>query len=166
MAWKSAQYYRAWKSHRMTLPANLDLYRQLHRLGLFQVFSVSAGGRLLGGKIGLRQDGRSFWRITVYDPELGRYSPGSIVEMLTLKACFEAGDTDFDYLMGPEPYKFTFATHVRWVGNVGHEPRLDRWQRLGRMRVARVATRSPALYRRLKGVERQALRLRRRLSRG
>jgi|GEM_PF-6364668 len=165
IAWKSAQYARTWKSHRMTLPQNLDFHRELRRRGIFKVVAVRAGGRLVGGKVGLREHGRSLWRITVYDPELSRFSPGSVVELLTLKACFEAGDRDFDYLMGSEPYKFTFATHVRWVGNVGQEPRTDRWRRLGRMRVARIATRSPGLYRQLKALERRTLELRRRVAR-
>lgn len=163
LAWKSAQYARTWRAHRMTIPQNLEFYRELRRRGLFQVFTLRAGGRLAAGKVGLRLDGRSLWRITVYDPELSSYSPGSIVEMLAIKACLEAGDRDYDYLVGDERYKFTFATHIRWVGHVGAEPRADRFRRLARMRVARVATRSPEVYRRLKEIEHRVTTVRSRL---
>lgn len=163
LQWKIAQYNRTWRAHRMTIPQNLDFYRDLRRRGLFQVFALRFGGRLAAGKIGLRIRGRSLWRVTVYDPDFAKYSPGSIIEMLALKACLEAGERDYDYLVGAEKYKFVFATHIRWVGHVGAEPRIDRWQRVGRMRAARLATRSPALYRRLKGVERRVVDLRRRV---
>lgn len=165
LRWKSAQYSRTWKSHRMSVAKNLAFYRDLHARGLFSVYSVRAGGRLISGKIGLRSGGRSLWRVTVYDPEFARYSPGAVVEMLSLKACFEAGDEEFDYLMGDETYKFCFATHVRWIGNIGREPKADRLRRHARMRVARVVTRSPALYRGLKQAEDGVRRVGRRLSR-
>jgi CelD/BcsL family acetyltransferase involved in cellulose biosynthesis len=163
MRWKSDQYSRTWHAHRMTVPQLLDFYRDLRRRGLFKVSVVRAGGVLAAGKIGLRMDGRSFWRITVYNPDLSRYSAGSMAEMLTLRACLESGEREYDYLIGAETYKFTFATHVRWVGHVGTEPRAERWRRLGRMHAARLVTRSPALYRHLKNVERSTIELRRRL---
>ena len=166
LRWKSAHYDRTWRSHRMSVPQNLDFYRELRRRGLFKVFALRAGGRLAAGKIGLRMGGRSLWRVTVYDPALRRYSPGSILDLLSVKACLEAGDLDYDYLMGDEAYKFTYATHIRWVGHVGAEPRRERWARTGRTRVARVVTRSPGLYRQLREVERRVLNIRRRLPGG
>jgi CelD/BcsL family acetyltransferase involved in cellulose biosynthesis len=153
MRWKSEQYSRTWQSHRMTIPRNLEFYRELWRRGFFTFTSLRFGGRLVGGKIGGFGSGRSLWRITVYDPELAVHSPGSIIEMESVRAEFEAGNTESDYLMGDEAYKFTFATHIRWIGNVGKEPQLDRMLRRGRMMLARRVTRAPALYKLAKRAE-------------
>ena len=163
--WKAAQYSRSSSTHRMTLEHNQEFYRELWRRGFFTFTTLRFGGRLAAGKIGGVGSGRSLWRITVYDPDLSVHSPGSIIEMESLRAELEAGNIESDYLMGDEPYKFTFATHVRWIGKVGREPRLDRLLRLIRRWAGRRARRTPGLYRLAKRIEALPAVLRRRVSR-
>jgi CelD/BcsL family acetyltransferase involved in cellulose biosynthesis len=66
---------------------------------------------------------------------LPKFSPGAVLELEALRASFEAGDSEFDFLMGDQRYKFTWATHIRWIGPVGVEPRVDRLSRAARTKV-------------------------------
>ncbi len=164
LQWKIAHYSRSWASHRLAITRNQEFYRELWRRGFYTFTSLRFGGRLAAGKIGCQGSGRLLWRVTTYDPELGFHSPGSILEMLSLKAEWEAGSLEYDYLMGDEQYKFTFATHVRWIADVGREPRVDRWLRRGRMHLARRVTRAPGLYKLAKRGEAALIGLRKRLT--
>ena len=136
--WKSAQYAESPGINRLGVRQNVDFYRELRRRGFFLTTSYWAGERLLGGKIGVRVDGRHISRVTVFNREYADFSPGSVMSLDVLRASFEAGDREFDYLMGREPYKFTYATHMRVLSNLGREPRLDRAMREARAKAGRV----------------------------
>ena len=82
--------------------------------------------RVIAGKIGLFAGNRQLSRLTVYDRSLRKLSPGSVLELESLRASFDAGDSEFDFLMGTQPYKLTWATYIGWLGEVGSEPSLQR----------------------------------------
>lgn len=161
--WKLDHYGPGGGVSILSVPRNLEFYRELHRRGIFAAATLRAGGRLVAGKLGYYAGDRKLWRLTAYDPALKRYSPGSVMELQTLKFSFEAGDAEFDYLHGAEPYKFAYATHIRWLGNAGREPRLERWRRLARWRAAVIMRRYPAFYRGATRAESAARGLRRRI---
>ena len=165
ITWKLDQLGRFGNVSRLAFEESVRFYRELWRRDLFTASSLRAGGRLVGGKLCYRSNGRHLSRVTVYDNDLRRFSPGSILRLEALKASFEAGDSEFDFLSGGEAQKFTYATHVRWLGSVGREPTIDRLRRRGRMRVALAVARYPRAYRRLRRFEQQALALPRRLRR-
>jgi hypothetical protein len=161
VAWKNKQYLRtAGRSH-LAIRQNLDFYRELRRRGLFTASSLRAGGRLIGGKISYVSGGRRLSRVSVYDDSLHRYSAGSIMVMETLRACFEAGEREFDFLAGGERYKYTWATHVRWLSEVGREPTQLRLRREARARVGRALSKRRG-YVTMKELARKAGDLRRR----
>lgn len=123
--WKSEQFERTGRMNRLSIKQNVDFYRELRNRGFFVTTSFRAGDVLLGGKIGVRMQGRHISRVTVFNREYADHSPGSVMSLDVLRASFDAGDREFDYLVGREPYKFTYATHMRVLSNVGREPRLD-----------------------------------------
>ena len=137
--WKSEQYGRTGGINRLAVRQNVDFYQEMRRRGLFTATSLRAGGHLLGGKIAFRVGGRHLSRMTVYNVEYAGYSPGSVLDLETLRASFEAGDTEFDFLMGSQARKFTYATHVRWLGRLGREPRSTKALRVVRARIGGAA---------------------------
>lgn len=137
LRWKSNQYRRTGGVDRLSIRQNIDFYWEMRRRGLFTATSLRAGGRLVAGKIGYRAGKRHIAQLTVYDPEVGKFSPGAVAELMTLRASYEAGDDEFDYQPGSQPYKFTHATHVRWTVTLGKEPFPARVDRVVRARVGR-----------------------------
>ena len=135
LAWKADQFRRTGGSNRLETPHHLEFYHELRRRGLARASTLEAGGRVIAGKIGLFAANRQLSRLTVYDYSLRKLSPGSVLELESLRASFDAGESEFDFLMGTQPYKFTWATHFRSLGELGAEPRLDRFARLSRARV-------------------------------
>ena len=144
--WKNGQYLRTAGHSRLNIRQNVDFYHELRRRGVFTTSSLRASGRLIGGKIGYLSHGRRLSRVTVYDHALRDYSAGSVLEFETLRASFEAGEEEFDFLVGAEPYKFTWATHVRWLGEVGREPVRRRIERRARGLAGSQLRKHPAVY--------------------
>ena len=121
-AWKSAQYRRTGLVDLFALQRNRDFNGELARRGLLEVASLRAGGKLIAAHAGSRLDGRFLYRLPAYDPQFRRFSPGALLTWRLVRHSFESGDREFDFLLGDEAYKFTYATHVRWIGPLGTEP--------------------------------------------
>lgn len=126
LSWKSAQYARSRGFNPLASRRALELYRELRRRNILHVTSCRAGRTLLGGNLYLLADGRRLTRTTVYGPEFAALSAGSVMSLAVLRASFEAEDREFDYLYGREPYKFTYASHMRVLELAGREPLLER----------------------------------------
>ncbi len=142
--WKSEQYRRTSTVRLFEVAQHRGFYEELRRRGIFRATTLHAGDRLVAGKISWQAGLRHLARLTVYDPALAGYSVGSILELEALRASFEAGDEEFDFLTGGEPYKYTWATHVRWLGPLGKEPAGQRLQRQVRATVGHTLSRSGA----------------------
>lgn len=127
--WKSAQYRRTGLIDLFGLQRNREFYFEMARRGLLSVATLRAGGRLVAAHAGNHIGGRFLYRLPAYDPGFARYSPGGLLTTALVHRSFEVGDREFDFLIGAEPYKFTYATHVRWIGPLGREPLADRTQR-------------------------------------
>ncbi|MBK8561250.1 GNAT family N-acetyltransferase [Candidatus Amarobacter glycogenicus] len=158
--WKAAHFALTRRDHVLSRPEVVEFYRELRRRGIFTASSLRAGGRLVSGQIAYRVHGRHLSRLMVYDhdPALRRYSPGSVMQLLTLEASYRAGDSEFDYLMGSEPHKYTYSTHTRWVGKVGREPAVRRMERVARRQVSRRLSHFPGAYNRIRAMERRTKR--------
>lgn len=131
-AWKSAQYRRTELVDLFAIQRNRDFYGELARRGLLNVASLRADGKLLAAHAGSRIDGRFLYRLPAYDQVFRRFSPGALLTCRLVRNSFESGDREFDFLLGDEPYKFTYATHVRWIGPLGVEPLKQKSVRLAR----------------------------------
>jgi hypothetical protein len=126
-------------------PATDRLFLGMIKRGQLTPASVRAGGTLVAGGFYTRHSGGVIFRTTAFNPEFGEFSPGLIFLRELLKASLEAGDRDFDFLLGRQPYKVSFATHVRTVSDVGREPRLEQWSRRVRSRL-RPILEQPVVY--------------------
>ena len=138
-AWKSAQYRRTGLVDLFASPRNRAFYREMASRGLLELASLRAGGRLVAAHAGSRIGGRFLYRLPAFDLAAGRYSPGALLTYHLVRRSFESGDREFDFLLGGEAYKFTYATHVRWVGPLGNEPLSWRTARTARSLAGRAA---------------------------
>jgi CelD/BcsL family acetyltransferase involved in cellulose biosynthesis len=83
---------------------------------------LSAGGEVIAVHLGASHEGRTYWWIPSYGPEFAKFSPGRLMLESLLRASFERGDHEFDFLIGEEAYKWHYATHTRVIGAAGTPP--------------------------------------------
>lgn len=141
--WKSSQYLATGLTDMFADPRNVALFRRLRERGVLKVSSLSAGDTLLAVHFGSMHDGRFGWWVPAYDPAHGKHSPGRILLEELMKASYERGDAEFDFLIGEEPYKFQFATHNRVIGPVGTPPLTDLLMAKARKRAKALLEKNP-----------------------
>jgi hypothetical protein len=120
--WKIEQYAASGVENALEEPKTVDMMRRLCRDGVGLVSTLRAGGRLVAAHIGLELDGRHYWWVPAYDGELSDVAPGRILLHHLMRYSYDAGDTEFDFLIGHEDYKWFYATTTRVVQEVGRAP--------------------------------------------
>lgn len=149
LAWKVDQFRGAARLYRD--PRHATFMRALRDRGVAEVATLRAGDRLIAVHVGLRHERRFSSWVPAYDAACSAYAPGRLLLEHLLQASFDRSDTEFDFLVGNEPYKWQYATHTRLVGPLGPQPRIPgavrgarRRLRLGRKYLAlRRALRPP-----------------------
>ena len=157
--WKSSQYLATGLTDMFADPRNIALFRRLRERGVLLVSSLSAGDDLLAVHFGSSHDQRLGWWIPAYDPKFSKFSPGRLLLEELMKASFERGDGEFDFLIGDEPYKFLYATHNRVIGPLGTPPLTEVWLKKARQQAKALLEKNPkamelarTLHKRLRAV--------------
>ncbi len=145
MRWKSQQYVSTGVRDLFRDPAWVRFFDELQRRDALLVTSLSAGDRVVAVHVGMRFDGRFYWWIPAYDPELPRYSPGKILLHDLMERSQADGDRVFDFLIGGEAYKFQYATDVRIVQSAGTTPLALRLNRFVYRQLKEALQKSPEL---------------------
>jgi hypothetical protein len=158
MKWKSAQYVASGYDDAFADAKHRRLFTELSARGLVLVSSLSAGDDVIAVHLGASYEGRTYWWIPSYNPELARFSPGRLMLEALLRASFERGDQEFDFLIGDEAYKWHYATHTRVVGSAGAPPLSFRLERELESRARRALKTMPWLFERWPGLKQRALR--------
>lgn len=153
-AWKSARDHAAGRADLFATGAHRRFFEGLRSRGLLRASTLRAGdGRLLSVWLGAVHEGR--WSGWVFafnpDPALTRCSPGRQLLYSMLEEGWRAGHREFDFSIGLEPYKLSFATHVRVLGTAGRLPAGERLAALAR----RVLARQPRLLQVLRALRRR-----------
>ena len=157
MRWKSQQYVSTGVRDLFRDPAWVRFFDELSSRDALLVTTLSAGDRVVAVHAGTRYDGRFYWWIPAYDPELSRYSPGKILLHDIMERSQAGGDRVFDFLIGGEAYKFQYATDVRIVRSAGNTPLALRLNRFLYRQLKEALQKSPELEAqliRLRGVVR------------
>jgi hypothetical protein len=154
LRWKSAQYLASGYRDLFTDRRNVDLFSILRRRGLLMISSLYAGERLAAVHLGTLWQGRFYYWVPAYDEDLHRYAPGRILLEEMLAFSHQSGHAEFDFLIGAEAYKFTYATHVRVVEPVGEPPFALTAARAARRRIKDVLIRMPGLWKRTESLRR------------
>jgi hypothetical protein len=163
--WKTEQLAIRNEQNRFAVPKNREFFKELQRRGLLFGASLRAGDTLVAGQIWGLAAGRRTGFLPAYLPSAGEFSPGAIGHLYLFRHSFEAGDQEFDFMQGAQPYKLAYATHIRWLGNLGREPAIDRARRVTRMKAGELLRRAPALQRRVRQSEAAVVKLSRRATR-
>jgi CelD/BcsL family acetyltransferase involved in cellulose biosynthesis len=153
LAWKSAQYARTRLRDGFAIPQNVAMFRELWRRGLVIASSLSAGERLVAVHLGALWQRRFYSWIPAYDRETTVLSPGRLLLEHLLVESHGRGDTEFDFLLGGEPYKYHYATHRRVVGPLGTPPLPVSMRKAVRSSVKRALARYPALLEKARALE-------------
>lgn len=111
--WKSEQYRRLKFVNLFSFPWTLALLKHLFAMGDNPKFTgvLSAlflGDRLAAAHFGMRSGRVLHWWFTAYDPELGKYSPGSQLLLELVRAAGPMGVERIDLGKGLESYKRSF----------------------------------------------------------
>ncbi len=120
--WKSAQYRRSNLQDRFANGQGRRFFEAMMASGAAVCSTLCAGDTLVAGHLGGLWNRRFYWWVPTYDPERSAFSPGRLLLHALLQARHEAGDEEFDFLIGDEDYKFYYATHNRVVGEMGTPP--------------------------------------------
>ncbi|HEY7767257.1 GNAT family N-acetyltransferase [Longimicrobium sp.] len=144
LQWKSRQYRATGVGDGFADRRNVELFERLRDTGLLTISSLYAGERLAAVHFGVLHEGRFASWIPAYDVELQKYSPGRLLQHAMMEDSFRRGDTEFDFLIGDEEYKYLYATHVRIAGPVGTPPLKVRARKAAKG-VARAALQSTGL---------------------
>lgn len=122
LLWKSLRYRETGQPDVFADPRYARFYAGLLRRGLLRL-TVLRGRDGIVAVHGCVLDGRRrrVW-LQGYEPTLHATSPGRVLQEMLLEHSFRAEEREFDMLLGAEPYKFRYATHVRLCGPVGREP--------------------------------------------
>ena len=124
---------RQWKSQQLRLTGIPDWFAKPTNIAFFDVMAardllVSAtlrwNGQLIAVFLGVECQSRlSGWLFTYSPaPDLRKYSVGHQLLLSLLQYSHEAGHREFDFSIGPDPYKLGYATYARVLRPLGPRP--------------------------------------------
>lgn len=83
--------------------------RQTHAAGTLYAARLRAGDTVVAVEAGILYRGRLYSWLSAFDMAWAKHSPGRILLEESLKWSFENGVKTFDFLAGPDAYKFDWA---------------------------------------------------------
>jgi CelD/BcsL family acetyltransferase involved in cellulose biosynthesis len=87
-------------------------------LGWLRMDFLEVGERAIASTFGFEVDGRFYLYNSAYEPELGRLSPGFVLVSELVKDAIGSGLSVFDFLRGPERYKYQLGAQAVPLNNV------------------------------------------------
>ena len=87
-------------------------------LGWLRLDLLEAGGRALAATFSFEFDGRFYLYNSAYDAEARRLSPGFVLVARLVRRGIESGLKTFDFLRGPERYKYGLGAQPVPLNNV------------------------------------------------
>jgi hypothetical protein len=142
LRWKALFYQLHRLVDRFTDPRATTFFHELSRRGLARVSTLRANGVVVAGAVTHRWNRGVHSRLIAHDTSLDWYSPGSLAVFKLLRDSYDAGDEQYDFLIGRHTYKLGYATHERALATVGHLPARQRlMQRLRDVAGPRLALR-------------------------
>lgn len=147
IAWKRSQYRATGVGDALADERSVRLFRELLERGVLEVSALHGGDTLLAAHVGLLWEGRRYWWLPAYDPAHTKLSAGRVLLEAMLEEGHARGDREFDFLLGDEAYKWSYASHTRLVTPLGTTPLALRANRLVRQGLKRALQLSPGLWR-------------------
>jgi CelD/BcsL family acetyltransferase involved in cellulose biosynthesis len=85
----------------------------LQERGWLRVYKLAAAGRPLAMLLGLAYRGTFYYYQSGWDVSWSAWSPGMVLQGLTIEHACREGMTEYDFLRGSESYKDRWAPHIR-----------------------------------------------------
>lgn len=118
MRHKAERYRATGRANPFEIDAYADFYREMTtrhlRSGLVHVAALMLDGDVIASHWGCVYRNRFFWLMPAYDSAWSKVSPGRLLLDHLVEWSFAAGLQAFDFTIGDEPYKGTYANR--------HEP--------------------------------------------
>lgn len=154
MIWKSRQYQRTGLMDTFAKPKTRKFFEQLLASGVLQLSGIFAGDQALALHAGFVHERRFYFVLPAYDIQYQKYKPGQLLLESMLESSFQAGHSEFDFLLGDEPYKFYYANRVRLVGPLGYRLMQDKVYAPLRRAAMQIVRRQPGFYQGLQKMKR------------
>lgn len=87
-------------------------------LGWLRLDILEIGGRAVASSFGFELDKTFYLYNSSYEPDMARLSPGFVLVSELLKGAIERGFERFDFLRGPERYKYQLGAEALPLNNV------------------------------------------------
>jgi CelD/BcsL family acetyltransferase involved in cellulose biosynthesis len=117
--WKGQQLRETGFPNFFDDPRTMEFLERLRDRNVLISSTLRAAGRLVALWIGFAHERSWSGWIFAYDPTLRSFSPGHQLLTRMLKASHELGHREFDFSVGAQDYKLSYATHGRVLGNIG-----------------------------------------------
>ena len=92
--------------------------RSFMKLGWLRLDFLEIGGRPVASTFGFELDGTFYLYNSAYEPEFARLSPGMVLVSRLVEHAIEKGLDRFDFLRGPERYKYQLGAQAVPLNNV------------------------------------------------
>jgi CelD/BcsL family acetyltransferase involved in cellulose biosynthesis len=87
-------------------------------IGWLRMDFLEIGDRPIASSFGFELDGRFYLYNSAYEPDLGRLSPGLVLVSELVKGAIASDTRVFDFLRGPERYKYQLGAQAVPLNNV------------------------------------------------
>lgn len=81
--------------------------------GLLRLYGLRLDGHLVACYYGFLHGSSAYYYLSGFDPAYGRLSPGNQIVHVAIEEAIAEGATTFDFLRGPEPYKYRWGARDR-----------------------------------------------------
>ena len=92
--------------------------REFMPVGWLRLDFLEVAGRAVASTFAFELDGVFYLYNSAYEPEAGRLSPGLMLVSQLVEECIERGFEKFDFLRGPERYKYQLGSQAVPLNNV------------------------------------------------
>ena len=115
MRHKADRYRATGRGNPFAIEAYAEFYREMTRrhlsAGLVHVSALKCDDQVIASHWGCLYRNRFFWLMPSYDASWSKVSPGRLLLDHLVEWSFDQGLEAFDFTIGDEPYKNTFASH-------------------------------------------------------
>lgn len=98
---------------RRLLDFHRDVAQGLAAAGFLALHRLKADGQTIAALYCFHYGGRAFYYLGGFSPAFARYSPGTVLTAYAMRCAIAAGCREFDFLRGPEPYKYRWPVQER-----------------------------------------------------
>ncbi len=110
-----------WRRRGMTGMLADDVIRQFHREvaramlqeGALRMYAMRAGDRIIAVFYGFAANNTVSYYLSGYDPDLEKFSPGTVIVAHAIEQAVRSAATTFDFLRGAEQYKYAWGAKDR-----------------------------------------------------